>query len=228
MQNFRKLAGASALGVFAITLFDILLAMMPGWGAETLVHTSEEWFLQADNSPLLALRNLDVLNALAALVALPIYLGLTEILLPRQKTVLALSLLALVSGTLLMLVNNGALPLWQLKTQLASATPQELERIYAASTLVLAQGGHGTVASTFAFLLATLGTLGFNIGLVKVPGFRKLGLLALVGSSLLALYLVITLATGTVIVGLAMPGGILMLIWYGWLGKVCLLHKVAR
>ena len=64
-QSWRAMylaGGIAALLALAGTLTDIGLTMIPGWDTSSVPPTIQAWFAQFQTTPLLGLRNLDLLN----------------------------------------------------------------------------------------------------------------------------------------------------------------------
>ncbi len=212
------LGAVAALIVFAGTLLDVALTMLPGWDPTTIPLTAAEWLSQLASTPWLGLRNLDLLNAALSLVGLPMYLALFGAQ-RRTSGGLALSgLLVVAVGTAVFVANNAALPVLGLAREYASADAAGRASLEAATAALLARGAHGSPGAFPGFIISELGTLLVAAALVtsRVLG-RAAAWIAVAGSAVLAVYTVaITLAPGSdaLMKGVAAPAGMLMLAWY--------------
>ena len=175
-RSIYILGAVSAVLTLGGTVFDIVLASIPGWQSTSTVPTSVvSWLVQFGAAPLLALRNLDLLNTVLAVVGLPMYVALYGV---HRKTRAGLALLALVFvsvGTAVFVANNVALPMLELGRQyaLASTEAQRLV-IEGAGAAMLARGSHGSAGVFAGFLLPSLGTLLMAVTMVGGGVFRAL------------------------------------------------------
>ena len=211
------IGAVAAMLTLAGTVLDIALTMLPGWGPETVPTGAAAWLAQLSAEPWLGLRNLDLLNALLALIGLPMYVALFGAHRHRESTLSLLALVVIAVGAAVFVSNNVALPMLEL-ARTAAASGAISPAFEAAAQTLLARGAHGSLGALPGFLISEIGTLLFAIALVRsrVLG-RAAGTLALVGTSLLALYTVaITISPGesALVMAIAMPGGLLMMAWY--------------
>jgi len=223
-SGLYRTAGVIAFVALAAMLLDIVLTMLPGWGPETTPLTAAGWLDQMVATPLLGLRNLDLLNVATSVVTLPLYFALFVAHRRTAPTSALLGLSAVALGTALFVAANAALPLWGLSRQWSGATSSaDRAAISAAATALLATGAHGSLGALPAFLLSELGTLFTSVALVHGGVFGKVtGWLGVTGSAILLVYTV-TFTFGTsenaLITAVAIPGGLLMLAWYALVGK---------
>ena len=212
------IGAVAAMLTLAGTVLDIALTMLPGWGPETVPASAAAWLAQLSAEPWLGLRNLDLLNALLALIGMPMYVALFGANRHGESALSLLALLVTGIGAAVFVSSNVALPMLELARTAAGASGASSLTFEAAARALLARGAHGSLGALPGFLISEIGTLLFAIALVRsrVLG-RAAGTLALVGTSLLALYTVaITISPGesALVMAIAMPGGLLMMAWY--------------
>jgi len=218
-RSIYILGGVSAVLVLGGTLFDIVLTSIPGWQASTVPTSVVLWLVQFEATPLLGLRNLDLLNITVAVVGLPMYVALYGVH-RRTRAGMALAALVLVSvGTAVFVASNVALPMLELGRQyaLASTDAQRLA-IEGAATAMLARGSHGSAGVFAGFLLPSLGTLLMMFAMIGGRVFKRaVGIIGAAGTSLLLVYIVGTTfshASSGVLMGIAGIGGVMMIVWY--------------
>lgn len=208
---------AGALGIAAL-LFDIGLAMVPGWGTDSVPSSVTGWFAQFESKPWLAIRNLDLLNVTVSLVTLPLYLAVAASLRREQPGIAFLGMTFVLIGTALFASANAALPLWGLSQQHMLATGAgERAAIEAAAIGLLARGAHGSAGAFGGFLISELGTLLVAGSMIGGRVFSRptallgvMGAVSLIAYSVLMTFGAVPQATA---MALAAPGGILMIAW---------------
>lgn len=220
-RNWRVIyavGGIAALLALAGTLADIVVATLPGWETSTTPGTVQAWFIQFQTSPLLGLRNLDLLNAIISIIGIPMYLALFGALRRDAEAVAALALIVVLVGMVVFVTSNVALPMLELSRGYATAsTGAERMAVEAAGLALLTRGAHGSLGAFAGFFLSSLGTL--LMGLAMLPGKafgRATAWIAIVGTALLAAYTIGTTFTPTTtqaMMALAVPGGLLIMAW---------------
>ncbi len=217
-KSLYKIGAAAAILALCGTLFDIVLASMPGWQASTVPTSVAQWYEQLQTNPLLGLRNLDLLNIIIAVVGLPMYVALYG---AHRKTRAGVALLALVFvavGTAVFVGSNVALPMLELSRQygLASTESQRLA-VQGAGAAMLARGSHGSMGVFAGFLLPSLGTLLMAVAMIGGGVFTRVdGSIGILGTSLLLAYVVgstFSPATSGALMAVAGLGGVLMMMW---------------
>lgn len=211
-----RVGAVSALVCVAGSAFDIGLAMVPGWGEASVPTSVAGWLAQATAQPLLALRNLDLLNVTMSFLALPLYVALYG---AHRRAAPALPLLALLLvavGTAVFASANAALPTVDLARK-AATLPAGPERTAAEAAVqaLLARGAHGSPGAFMGFFVSEVGTLLMAAGVLGGGVFsRRIAWLGLVGSTALCAYtLVVTFfpAALAAAIALAAPGGLMMM-----------------
>lgn len=213
-----RLGAAMALVVFAGTLLDIVLTMLPGWGPTTVPVSASGWLQQLGTTPWLGMRNLDLLNAALSLIGLPVYIALFGAQRRLSGGLALLGLVIVAVGTAVFVASNAALPMLELARDYAAASAAGRPALEAAAEGLIARGAHGSPGAFPGFFISEVGTLAIAVALVRSRALgRATGWIAVVGSTVLVGYTVaITIAPGseTLMKGVAAPAGLLMLAWY--------------
>lgn len=204
-------------------LLDIVLTMLPGWGTDTVPPTATAWFAQLESNPLLALRNLDLLNVALSLLALPMYVALHGALRRTAPGLSTLGLVVVVVGTALFAAANSALPMLELSRQFGRATDESARvALAAAADALLSRGAHGSFGAYPGFLLSEIGTLIMALAMLRngVFGARTAWTGAFGATVLLAYTTLYTfVGSGSLVLAIAVPGGLLMIAWYAVVGR---------
>lgn len=211
-------AGAAAAAVSLVgTLADIAITAVPGWQASTERRPARDWFEEFAVNPLLGLRNLDLLNVVLGVAALPMYVALYGAHRRSSRVMATLALTTVGVGTAVWAATNVALPMLELSRQYAAArTDEERATMEAAGEALLGRGAHGSMGAFPGFVLPTIGTLLMTVAMLRGRVFgRVTALTGLSGISLLLAYVAGTTfgRPSGVLMGLAAPGGLLMMAW---------------
>ncbi len=213
---YRVGAIAAVVGV-AGTLTDIGLTMLPGWGPASVPGDAAGWCTQLTGSPWLGLRNLDLLNAVLAVVALPTYLAIVLAVGRGRRGVAGLGLLLTVVGATVFVAGNAALPMLELSAACPAAGDPIPGGLDGALQAVLARGAHGSYGALPGFLLSELGTPVLALAMLGSRAFGRFTPWAgLVGIAGLTAYTLASTLTGEVTAAvalLAIPAGIAMLLF---------------
>lgn len=226
------IGGIAAFLAVAGMLTDIALTMLPGWGAASVPATALAWFDQFASTPLLGMRNLDALNIAISIVALPMYVALYGAH-RRSAAGLALAGLVFVSvGTAVFVAANAALPMLELSRQYATAGAAERAALLSSAYALLARGAHGSLGAFPGFFISEVGTLLAAIAMLAGGVFsRKSGWIGIAGVLLLVVYTAVytfVAAEESVMMALAIPGGLLMIVWYVLVGRRLLQLRTTR
>lgn len=211
---YRVGAVAAVVGVVG-TLTDIGLTALPGWGPDSVPTDAAGWCTQLTGSPWLGLRNLDLLNAVLAVVALPTYLAIVLALGRGRRGIAGLGLLLAVVGATVFVAGNAALPMLELSAACPAAGEPLAGGLDGAMQAVLARGAHGSYGALPGFLLSELGTAVLAGAMLGSRAFGRFtpwaGLVGIAGLTAYTLASTLTGAVTAAITLLAIPAGIAML-----------------
>lgn len=217
-EKMYLIGGVMALFALMGTLIDISLTMVPGWEITTVPTTILGWFTQFQAKPFLGLRNLDLLNAFILFIQIPMFLALYGVHRKTNQAFAALALIVCLLGTFLFISNNAALPMLGFSRQyfLASTESQKLS-IEGASLALLAKGAHGSMGAFIGFFMSSIGTLMISFVMLQGKIFSRVAAwTGIMGITSLILYTVgntFMPNAGEKMLIIAMPGGILMIVW---------------
>lgn len=222
-RSLYRIAAIAAAVALLGTVFDIVLASMPGWGTETVPVTAAGWLEQLAGTPWLGLRNLDLLNVAISLIAVPMYVALTVIHKEHRSASALLGLAFVGLGTAVFAASNAALPMLDLSRQWSAAGAAERAALGAAAQGLLARGAHGSMGAFPGFFLSEVGTLSVAVAMLSgaLVG-RRIAWLGIVGAASLVVYTVLVTfgsVPTSLVVGLAAPGGIMMIVWQGFVAR---------
>ncbi len=212
------IGAAAAMLALAGTLFDIVLASIPGWEVSTVPTSIGQWYAQFQTRPLLALRNLDLLNIIVSVVGLPMYVALYGVHRNTRQGLAMLALLFVALGTAVFVTSNASLPMLELAQRYASATT-EAQRLTleGAGEALLARGAHGSAGAFPGFFLSTLGTVLMTVAMLRGGVFgRTAALTGMTGAVILLAYIVVStfaLVPISALLPIAGLGGILVMVW---------------
>jgi hypothetical protein len=204
-------------------LFDIVLATIPGWGTDTVPADAVGWFSQFASNPLLAMRNLDLLNVTLSVVSIPLYVALFGALGRTSPGLATLGLVTVALGTAIFVSANASLSMLGLSERYAASTdPATRAALIAAAESLLARGAHGSAGAFPGFLLSASGTLLMALAMLRRSAFGpRSGWVGTAGASIMLAYTVaytFSSGDGTLVMAVAVPGGLLMIAWYAMVG----------
>ncbi|MCJ7737003.1 MAG: DUF4386 domain-containing protein [Anaerolineae bacterium] len=232
-RDIYVVGGIAALLALAGTLTDIAITMIPGWEASTVPATIQAWFTQFQTNPLLGLRNLDLLNVTISAIGIPMYLALYGAHRRVSQAYAALALIVVLAGTVVFITSNAALPMLELSKQysVASTDAQRLT-IEAAGAALLARGAHGRLGAFMGFFLSSIGTLLMGLAMLKGRVFTSgTSWVGMVGITLLIIYIIgstFVPESGAAMMAIALPGGVLMMVWNVMVAKKLFQLRAAR
>jgi hypothetical protein len=207
-----------ALLVVAGTLFDFVFGSLSGADLTALPRTAAGLLAELTAHPLLGLYHLDFLNLLLTLLTLPVYVALFMALRQERPGAALLALVLYAVGAAVFVSANAALPMLGLAGKHAAASdPLVQQRLIAAGEALLLRGEHGGYGMLVGSVLQCLANLAISVAQLRASNFRRwVGVIGLVGSGLLVVYLLLMAlvpAAHTMAVALAAPGGLLILAW---------------
>jgi hypothetical protein len=223
-QHEKQWKSIYKLGAFAViivllgTVLDLIFGMVTGGDLSAIPQTAVGRFEQLHDNCILGLYNLDLLNVINQIIMIPVAFALYA---AHRRANVSWSLLAFViflTGTIVFITANTALPMFELSRKYALATGEHQQTLYsAAGEALLAQGAHGSLGVFFSFLLPNIGLLIMAFVMLRGKVFGKTNaIIGIIGLSLLIVYIVIVSFVPSARTGataIAAPGGILVMIW---------------
>ena len=226
LQHDRRalyaLGGIVAFLALAGMTLDVALTMLPGWGPETVPVTPQAWLEQLAATPLLGMRNLDFLNVVVSLIALPMYVAACGAMRRTASATATFGLVAVGIGTALFTAANAALPLLELAQGYTAATIAQQAALISSAGALLATGEHGSFGAFPGFFVSEVGTFVVALAMLRGAAFGKVtGWMGIAGTAILTVY---TAAytfgprSDSLVMAIAIPGGLLMMAWYARVG----------
>jgi hypothetical protein len=177
-----------------------------------------QWFAQFSENPLLALRNLDLLNITLSVVGIPMYLALYGAHRRDSQGLATLALVMVVMGTTVFVARNAALSMFELSRQFSLATTDAQRLVLqGAAQALLATGAHGSVGAFAGFFLSSVATLLMAFAMLEGMVFGRLtAWIGITGALLLLVYVVgstFAPAPAGLLMAFAVPGGLMMIAW---------------
>lgn len=213
-----RAGAAAALLVVLAGLLDISIMFLPNTGFTPGERTVVDWFAAYHSQPLLALRDMGILNILTTSSTVLVFFALLGAHRRANPVLAALALLVLCIGTTVYIANNMALPMLSLSRQYAAATSEPQKALLvSAGQVLMAQEDIGAGSFIGFFIPEIAGVL---MALVMLRGrvfSRWAAWAGLLGKSFLIAFNV----TAAFIPGyydlaliFSMLGGPLCLVWF--------------
>jgi hypothetical protein len=196
---------------------DIVVGNITGGNLSELPQSTIDRFHQFQTNKWLGLYNLDLLNIVVQLLFIPVYFALYAALRPVNNAMGMLAVIVFLTGSIIMVSSNVALPMLELSQKYFSADDSQRLLFAAAGEAMLARGTHGSGGAFFGFFIPNIAGLIISAVMLKGGVFTKTNAwLGIVGNSLMMLYVVmVTFVPGVenMATAFAMPGGLLLMVW---------------
>ncbi len=212
------LGAISMIIVLAGIIIDIIFGSVSGGNLSALPQTAIERFEQFHGNTLLGLYDLDLLNMIIQLIMIPVYFALFAAHRHVNRSYASLALIVFIVGTMLLVMNNTALPMLELSNKYFASTAESQKALYAAAgEAMLARGSHGSPNMFLGFFLPNIGGLLMSLVMLKGKIFSQVNSwLGIAGNALMLAYVIlVTFVPGVknVATVYALPGGLLLLAW---------------
>jgi len=224
-KSIYRIGGTAALMVVLVMLMEILITFLPGGGAtgpDTV--TVLDWFALLQSNPLMGLRNLGLVNMVAASLAIPVLLALYAAHRKVDRVYATLALILSLIGTTVYLANNTAFPMLALSGRHAAATTDAQRTLLAAAgEAMLAQAESHTPGTFVGFLYTEISSIIISIVMLRGRVFGKPTACAgILGFGFLFVFEVLSSFVPTlfdVAMVLAIIGGLSSIVWYGLIAR---------
>ena len=208
---------AAILALIGISL-DVAIGNISGGNLSALPQTAAERFAQFQENRYLGLYNLDFLNILVQIILIPTYIALYAAHRNVNNSYGLLALVLFLFGSVILVANNTALPMFELSRKFYSVTDESQKLLYAAAGEgFLAQGAHGSPGVFIGFFIPNIANLIMSFVMLNGAIFSKLSAwFGIIGSVLMLLYIVLVNFGNTaenMATAFAMPGGLLLMTW---------------
>ena len=206
--------------IIALTgiLLDVIIGNITGGNLASLPQTAMERLGQFHDDLFLGLYNLDLLNAIVQLIMMLSFFALYAAHRLINKPWALLALIIFITGSILMVSNNVALPMMELSRKFATTPDEAQKALYAAAgEALLAQGAHGSPGIFLGFFIPNLANLLMSWVMLKGGVFTRVNAwLGIVGSILMMIYVILVNfvpGVNSMAIAFAMPGGLLLMAW---------------
>ena len=217
-KNLCRTGAISAILVLAGILADIFIGSVTGGDISSLPQTAVGRFEQFRISPFMGLYGLDLLNVINQIILIPAIFTLFIIHINLNKSGALMAFTIFLTGTILFIAGNTSLVMYDLSNKYFAAT-NDTQRllIAAAGEAMLAKGSHGGSGVFFGFFLPNLGTFLMSVVMLKGMVFSRITSWTGIAGNLLMLAYIVAVtffdSAGSMAMMLAMPGGILIIVW---------------
>lgn len=215
--------GITALLTLPLYLWDTIISLTMK-DISTHLFTAVDWFYQCQNNPLLALRMLGLLNIITLLMTLPMYYSIYIAHRNKYNAASTLTLLLYLIGLSIYISNNAAIPLFVISGKYYSVAEEAQRVIFtAAGEAILARGADFTPGSFVGFILTEIAGIAFSILMLRGKIFGKAeaycGITGLTCLSIFTICSTFLPGTFSIVIVIAMIGGIASVVWYVLVGR---------
>jgi len=224
-KTLCRIGAVAALITVLVMVSEILITFLPGGGARgEATETVLDWFTLLQNSPLMGLRNLGLINMIATLLSIPMFFALYTAHRKSDQVYAALALIIFLIGATVYLANNRAFPMLSLSGKYADATTDVQRSLYvAAGEAMLAQAESHTPGTFVGFLFSETSSIAISIVMLRSRLFSKTTAYAgIVGFGLLFIFEILASFVPTwfsVAMIFAVTGGLASITWYGLIAR---------
>ena len=224
-RRFYRIGAIAAFVAILVMISEIVITFLPGGGRVAPEEvTIVNWFELFQDHWFLGLRNLGLINMIAAVLLIPAVLALFGALRADHEPWAALALIISVAGAAVYLAGNTGFPMLALSRQYAAAaTEAQRAAIEAAGQAMLALGESHTPGTFVAFLLIECSGLLNSWLMLRSEYFaRATAVAGLFGNALLLTFEFVSAfvpALFAISLFIALAGGLLSLAWYVLIGR---------
>jgi hypothetical protein len=224
-SRFYRIGAITAFLTVLVMVSEIVITFLPGGGRVAPEDvTILTWFNLFQDNWFLGLRNLGLINMIAAALLLPTALALFGALRAAHEPWAALALIVSVVGAAVYFAGNTGFPMFALSKQYAAATTDaQRAAIVAAGQAMLALGESHTPGTFVAFLLLQSGALINSSLMLRSEHFtRATAITGLLGGALLLTFEIVSdfiPALFAMSLFIAIAGGLLSLVWWILVGR---------
>jgi len=224
-RSLYRIGGITALTTVLVMISEIVITFLPGGGRVSPEDvTVVDWFTLFQDSWFLGLRNLGLINMIAASLMIPTVLALFGALRRDREAFAALSVLLSLLGAGAYLASNTGFGMLTLSGQYAAATDEaQRAAIEAAGRAMLALGESHTPGTFVPFLLIEAGGILISAVMLQSATFgRATAITGILGNGLLLLFEIISdfvPALFSASLFIALGGGLLSMAWYVLVGR---------
>lgn len=216
-RGLYKLGGFAALTGILLVLIDIAVSLRGGdINPDTL--TSVDWFTLFQESKLLGLRMLGLINIISLTISIPLYLALYTVHRQVFKACTALAMILYLVGAAIYISNNAAIPMYVLSGKyMTAAADAQKALLAAAGEAIIAKGADFTPGSFIGFFFTEIAGMIFSYIMLRGGIFSKaaayLGMLGFGLLTVFTIWLTFVPVFFNVVMIIAMVGGLSSMAW---------------
>jgi hypothetical protein len=224
-KSLYRIGGTAALMAVLVMLAEIFITFLPGGGATGPgTVTVLDWFALFQNSPLMGLRNLGLINMIATSLAIPMLLSLYVAHRKVDKVYSTLALILGLVGATIYLANNTAFPMLALSEKYAAATTDAQRSLLAAAgEAMLAQAESHAPGTFVGFFYTEISSIAISIVMLRGRIFGKPAAYAgMLGFGLLFIFEILSSfvpAWFDIAMIFAVVGGLSSITWYALIAQ---------
>ena len=217
MKRFYLFAGIAMFIVVVMTLTDIVFGTMTS-GFETVPETAIGRFAEFEQTVVMGLYHLDLLNVMINSLSAIGFLGLLLAHRNERPLMAGFAALLFIAGLLIFLSNNTALPMMMLANHYNASTDAAYRAaLTGAGEAMLARGEHGSPGMfTGMFFMVVAGIL-ISWQMLKGSIFKSwVAIIGIISNISLLIYLILMAfvpSSESFSMMIAAPGGLLSIVW---------------
>lgn len=159
-KNIYFIGGITTIFVLVGALLDVAIGSITGGNLSALPQTAIDRFAQFHDNTFLGLYNLDLLNSINQMILIPAIFALFAAHRTVNKAFSLLALTIFLFGSVLMVANNTALPMYELSRHYFATNIESQKALYAAAgESMLAQGAHDSLGAFLGFFIPNIANL---------------------------------------------------------------------
>ncbi len=214
-----KIGALAALLTVLVAIAEIGITFLPGGGRETTsARTVIDWFMFYQTNPLMAMRNLGLVNIILVALSIPLTYALCAAHREVEKPLAGLALIVTLAGVAIFYSTNRAFSMLALSNQYA-ATASDTQRalLLAAGQSMLAVGESHTPGTFLAFLFSEFSGILLGVLLLRGKLFsRASGIVGILAYGFLFIFEICSSfipALFQAAMLFAILGGVLSMVW---------------
>ena len=223
-KTLYKIGAVAASLTVLVMVSEIFITLLPGGGARgEATETVLDWFTLFRENPLMGLRNLGLINMIAATLSIPMFFALFIAHRKTDKAYAALALIVFLIGTAVYLASNTAFPMLALSGKYAHASVDDQRSLVAAGETLLAQAESHTPGTFVGFLYSEISSILISVVMLRNRVFSKASaVVGMVGFGFLFIFEILASfvpAWFGIAMVIVMIGGLASITWYGLIAR---------
>jgi hypothetical protein len=222
-RSITIMAAIFILVASVVTILDIIIGM--SLSIEDMPNSALEYFNVFNENRFIGLYYFDFLNLLNVFVIFTYVILLLIIVWKKSTKLTSITFILSISGSILFILNNGALKMMNLSNQYFSTDSSNLMTDYLnQAEKIVEHSSHGSASVFYGYFVLSianvlLALILFRTGVIK----KSFSILGLIGYGMLSIYLVLVtfvFELNPLLMGIAGIAGIIVLIWQFYVVKV--------